>query len=986
MRIVIDLQAAQAASRARGIGRYSLSLALAMARNRGPHEILIALNGHLPDTIGPIRAAFHGLLPAENIRVWKALAPVAQDDFRNEGRRKAAEQIREAFLAGLRPDVVHVSSLMEGLTDDAVTSIGSRPWPFLTAVTLYDLIPYIHRQAYLHHPIALGWYLGKIEHLRRADLLLAISESSRRESVERLGLPDHRSVDISADADAHFRPLDVSAESERAIRLKYGLRRPFVMYTGGIDLRKNIEGLIRAYAKLPAALRQGHQLAVVCSVQDSGRRALEEMAARQGLGADELILTGFVPDEDLPVLYNLCALFVFPSWHEGFGLPALEAMRCGAPVIGADKTSLPEVIGWEEALFDPHSDAAMAASIERGLTDEDFRRALLRHGQTQAAKFSWEQSARRAIAAMERLRRERSADPAGLPLARRPRLAYVSPLPPARSGIADYSAELLPVLSRHYDIEVIVSEDQVADPWILENCPQRSVDWFRRNPGRYDRVIYHFGNSSYHEHMFSLLEEIPGVVVLHDFFLSGVILHREGSGRCPGAWASSLYGSHGYPALRAGFTAPVAETVCEYPCNLSVLQNAQGVIVHSEHSRRLARRWYGKEADKDWRCIPLLRKSAEAGSATRLAARGRLGFRPEDFLVCSFGLIGRTKQNHRLLEAWLRSPLARDARCHLVFVGENDAGAYGSALREAIAASGCHDRVKITGWAEPGLYRAYLRAADAGVQLRTLSRGETSAAVLDCMSHGIATIVNANGGMDDLPGDAVWKLPDDFDDAQLVDALAMLYADGEKREKLSVRAQEVIRTDHDPVRCAARYAEALEGFHRAARASVSGLTQEIAALDLFTPDDPALTEVADAIDFSTSPNIPTPQVLIDISGVAQTDAGRDDQRLTRGVLRRWLSEPPQGFRIEPVYVTPGAAGYRYARKFTLRLLGCPEDALQDEPVSYRPGDHFLGLDSDPRNKLVQRACLQAMRHAGVNVRFIGRDLLLSGPLSLSQPA
>lgn len=971
MRIVIDLQAAQAGSRARGIGRYSLSLALAMARNRGEHEILIALNGYLPDTIGPIRAAFEGLLPAENIRVWKALAPVAQDDVRNDGRRRAAEQIREAFLASLRPDVVHVSSLMEGLTDDAVTSIGHRPWPFPTAVTLYDLIPYVHRQAYLHHPIALAWYLGKIEHLRRADLLLAISESSRREGVGCLGLPDHRSVNISADADAHFRPMDVSAESERAIRLKYGLRRPFVMYTGGIDLRKNIEGLIRAYAKLPAALRQGHQLAVVCTVQDSGRRALEETAARLGLGADELILTGFVPDEDLPVLYNLCALFVFPSWHEGFGLPALEAMRCGAPVIGADKTSLPEVIGWEEALFDPHSDAAMAASIERGLTDEDFRRSLLRHGRTQAAGFSWEESARRAIAAMERLQDERPASPADLPLARRPRLAYVSPLPPARSGIADYSAELLPALSRHYEIEVIVAEDHVADPWILENCPRRSVEWFRRNPGRYDRVIYHFGNSSYHEHMFALLEEIPGVVVLHDFFLSGVIHHREGSGRCPGVWASSLYGSHGYPAVRVGLTAPVAEAVAEYPCNLSVLQNAQGVIVHSEHSRRLARQWYGKEAGKDWRCIPLLRTPCEAGSATKRSARDGLGFRPDDFLVCSFGLIGRTKQNHRLLQAWLRSPLARDARCHLVFVGENDAGPYGSALREAIAASGCHERIKITGWADPALFRAYLRAADAGVQLRTLSRGETSAAVLDCMNHGIATIVNANGSMDDLPGDAVWKLPDDFDDAQLADALARLHADGDKREKLGARAREVIRADHDPVRCAARYAEALEGFHRAARASVAGLAREIAALGLFSPDDAALTDVADAIDFSISPNVPTPQILIDISGLAQADADPEAQSHARAVLRQWLSEPPEGFRIEPVYAAPGEAGFRYARKFTLRFLGCPEDALQDEPVSYRPGDHFLAADSDPRDMPARQACLQAMRHAGVKVRLPG---------------
>ena len=369
MRIVIDLQAAQTGSRTRGIGRYSLSLALAMARNHGEHEILIALNGLFPDTIVPIRTAFHGLVPKENIRVWHALAPVAQMNARNDWRRQAAEKIRETFLASLRPDVIHVASLFEGLIEDAATSIGVTPCSIPTAVTVYDLIPYIHRKPYLDDLVIRDWYLGKIDHLRRADLWLAISESSRSEGVGRLGLPDDRTINISSDADGHFQPIEVSAEHKGAILKKHGLRGPFVMYTGGNDHRKNIEGLIRAFAKLPAALRKDHQLAIVCSLQPEGKRALEELAARHGLGRDAVILTGFVSDDDLRVLYNICALFVFPSWHEGFGLPALEAMRCGAPVLGANTTSLPEVIGNDEALFDQHSDGSIAASIERGLTD-----------------------------------------------------------------------------------------------------------------------------------------------------------------------------------------------------------------------------------------------------------------------------------------------------------------------------------------------------------------------------------------------------------------------------------------------------------------------------------------------------------------------------------------------------------------------------------------------------------------------------------------
>lgn len=115
MRIVIDMQGAQTASRIRGIGRYTLSLTQAIVRNRGRHEIIIALNGLFPDTIEPIRAAFHSLLPQENIRVWYVPGPVRECDPGNIWRREVAERIREAFLENLQPDVVHVSSLFRGI-------------------------------------------------------------------------------------------------------------------------------------------------------------------------------------------------------------------------------------------------------------------------------------------------------------------------------------------------------------------------------------------------------------------------------------------------------------------------------------------------------------------------------------------------------------------------------------------------------------------------------------------------------------------------------------------------------------------------------------------------------------------------------------------------------------------------------------------------------------------------------------------------------
>ena len=971
MRIVIDMQGAQSSgSRNRGIGRYTLSLVKAIVQERGTHEIILALNGQFPETIEPIRAVFEGLLLQQNIRVWHCVTPTTHLEKGNTARRHTAEWTYEAFLANQEPDFIYVTSLFEGLDDGAVTSIHCQQQKVPVAVTLYDLIPYIHPVPYLENPDVKSWYLEKIEHLRRANLWLAISESSRQEGIAHLGFSEEYSINVSTDADAEFQPITVSAEEENTLRQKYGLHHPFVMYTGGIDYRKNIEGLIRAYARLPKEVRSQHQLAIVCSVQQPSREALEGLAQQQGLAAHEVILTGFVPDEDLLALYNLCKLFIFPSWHEGFGLPALEAMRCGAPVIGANTSSLPEVIGWKEALFDPHSDKAMAQAIQKGLTDETFRAALVQHGHEQAQRFSWNASARRAIAAMEHyhLRQQQTEAVVTSPNTEpRPKLAYVSPLPPARSGIADYSAELLPELAQYYDIDVVVQQDEtVSEPWIQTNCTIRSAQWLLEHAGEYDRVLYHFGNSAFHQHMFDLLEKVPGVVVLHDFFLSGIRAHQELTGTEPFSWAKALQTAHGYKSLHARYTtADIADVIYEYPVNLTVLQRARGIIVHGEYSRKLARHWYSSFTEKNWFTIPHLRTPAPA-KIDRKAIRQKLGFDEEDLLVCSFGMLGPTKQNHRLLQAWLASPLATDPKAHLVFVGENHGGDYGQSLLNTITSSHMEDRIKITGWADTETFRDYLSAANIAVQLRSLSRGETSGTVLDCMNYGLATIVNANGNMADLDAAGVWMLPDDFSDAALVEALTTLAQDRTRREQLSARAVDIVRTRHKPSACALQYTEAIEHIYQREQDGLQGLVENIAKNH--HPEE-ELASIANCMarNFPAEPR--HRQLLLDISALVQQNASTEIQSLAQEALRDWLKNPPQGLKLEPVYSLENIAGYRYARRFMSHFMDITDEWAEDELVDAWAGDIFLGLAPHAASARAQQKLLQDWHNSGVGVWF-----------------
>jgi glycosyltransferase involved in cell wall biosynthesis len=977
MRVVIDLQGAQAENRNRGIGRYALSFTKAFIKNRGDIDVIVVLNALFGDSVDYIREDLFGLLPESKIQTWVPSPKVSALAPEHVWSRQASELVREAFIANLDPDLVLVTSLFEGLVDDAVTSVKTLNSSIPTAVVLYDLIPYINPEAYLSSPPVRQWYETKLKHLRRADLVLAISNSSRSEAIDHLGFTADEVINISTAIDTQLYRPELNAEGKAELETRLNIDRPFVMYTGGIDPRKNIEGLISAYANLSNAVRREHQLVIVCNIQPEERARLTTLAAASGLKKGDVCFTGFVSENDLITLYNSCKLFVFPSLHEGFGLPALEAMSCGKPVIASNTSSLPEVVGNVEALFDPYQSESITAKLEVVLSNDTLRAQLAESAIEQSRRFSWDQTAIHAVGAIHKLILQRRAVPAPIRVPRRPRLAYVSPLPPARSGISDYSAELLPELATHYQIDVIVAQESVTPFDAGINYKLRSVAWFEENAHLFDRVIYHFGNSTFHDHMFHLIEKIPGTVVLHDFFLSGIVANMEIHQGQPGFWTQALYHGHGYRAIHERVNGvDTADAVWKYSCNLRVLQQAQGIIVHSHYSIRLAQQWYGESSGLKWAEIPLLRTPRFPDKRKRAATKEKLGFSKDDFVVCSYGLLGPSKLNDRLLDAWLESELSKDEHCHLVYVGQNSEGAFGEDLLKKINSSHCRDRIKITGWADAEMFKAYLEIADAAVQLRTLSRGETSAAVLDCLNYGIATIVNANGSMSDIPTASLVKLPDEFNDAELSDALNLLRHDSSTREHIGAEGQKLIHTRHSPRACARLYREAIERFHEESYHSVSELVSSVAALEKNNFSFENSMALAQSIDQSLKPTISKPQLLVDISELVNRDAKSGIQRVVRSILETWLLSPPGNYRVEPIYATGEEDGYRYARQFTLGFLNCPNHLLQDEPVVFHSGDHFIGLDLQPVVVPRQELALREMRRRGVKVQFVVYDLLL----------
>ncbi len=260
-----------------------------------------------------------------------------------------------------------------------------------TVLTVHDLI---FRRYPQHHKPLNRWYLNATMPLfcRRAGHIIAVSEQTKRDVMAAYGVPAEKITVIYEAADAHFRPQ--SPEVVAAARARYHLADRYLLFVGTLEPRKNLIRLLAAFERLHAA-RLTDALVI------AGKRGwlyadffarLEESPARQAV-----IFPGWVDDADLPALYAGSQVLAFPSEFEGFGLPVLEAMACGTPVVCSNSSSLPEVAGEAALLVDPFDVDALTAALGRVLTDAALAEEMRLRGLQQAARFSWAQAAQRTL-------------------------------------------------------------------------------------------------------------------------------------------------------------------------------------------------------------------------------------------------------------------------------------------------------------------------------------------------------------------------------------------------------------------------------------------------------------------------------------------------------------------------------------------------------------------------------------------------------------
>jgi glycosyltransferase involved in cell wall biosynthesis len=232
--------------------------------------------------------------------------------------------------------------------------------------------------------------------VKRADLVLADSESTKRDLAELLDVPPEKVRVVYAGVEPRFQPI-VDEEQLRVVARRYDLDPPFILTVGTLEPRKNLQRLFAAYALLRERLAGAPRLVVVGAkgwLTEGIFAALEESGIKE-----HVQFPGYVADEDLPAVYNLAGLFVFPSLYEGFGIPPLEALACGVPVACSNAPSLPEVVGDAALTFEPTDVEAMADAMLRLLTDSDLRAGLISRGRDRATHFTWAAAATDLLAA-----------------------------------------------------------------------------------------------------------------------------------------------------------------------------------------------------------------------------------------------------------------------------------------------------------------------------------------------------------------------------------------------------------------------------------------------------------------------------------------------------------------------------------------------------------------------------------------------------------
>jgi len=650
-----------------------------------------------------------------------------------------------------------------------VARLFDRP-EILPCAVVYDFIPLLDPDRYLASRESLLAYAAAREWLAAARVFLPISTAVGDELVARLGV-DSRSVEVTGvalrGAFAAFHAGGTPAPRPATAPENY------VMFVGGPDPRKNLETVVSALGRIGG---NDPALVIAGGYPDRWRRRVARMAT----GADgrlvRLVFLDHVSDAELAGWYGHAAATVVASRAEGFSMPVIEAMACGSPVIASDIPCHRELVSDPAARFDPDAPDELAGRLRGLLVDARARERLVAAQRSTPERFTAARVGERFAAALEMRMPGHARRARKVVAARRPVIALVSPFPPDRSGVADYTRRTAAALASRADVDVWTDQPEpVGDAGVRAFHAIGSGAWLRPD---YDATVAVLGNSSFHAPILAGHLRHGGPCILHDSRLLDLNAWWHGIERTRVLAEAEL----GRPVTEAEvrrWTRHQGEIPTLFLSE--VARVSEPLFVHSRALADHVARLYGVEAIH----LPfaLLREFTprDTSPATRERARAALGIPPGRTVIVTLGIYGATKAPEVCAEAIARMRGAgRDA--HLVFVG--DAGRSAEPVRLRAAECGAGNAVHFTAeWIGDETWRTWLLAADGAIQLRTHRFGGISGALMDCIAAGVPTVANEDlAAALDAPS-TVARVADAFTAADVATALEGLLAHGGGRDE-----------------------------------------------------------------------------------------------------------------------------------------------------------------------------------------------------------
>ncbi len=602
----------------------------------------------------------------------------------------------------------------------------------LSTALVYDFIPLDLADRYLHNSKAVQDYLLNLAWLKHYDMMFPISRYSANRLLDLVDVARRQvhvtGVALRPEFEAMLSGADIESSTPQHPLGEYFL------FVGGADPRKNLDTVLRAHARLAPDCKP--TLLVVGSYPD---RFLDQAVAQyrsHGGNPSQLQSRSHLSDRELATLYRDCLCMICSSEIEGFSLPPVEAISCGSAVLISRNAAHLELVDFQDATFESHDDDRLAQLMNRAIHDRDWIEHLAVREKNVAERFLLERVAYRFWGPISRQLKALPSGPRFQLSCRRPQsVAILTPFPPDRSGVADYTRKAVEEIGKLVAVDIYC---ETASPQ-----PTRGVRNFlplSEHPytsGKYDRVLSVIGNSHFHTRIIEAQVKHGGPCLIHDNRLAEIYHAWKGPHVFQQMASKSLGRDVSFAEAQEWIRDPGKLQSMFYD---DLIARAEPLIVHSKGIQRHVKAQYGIDAKYLPFCVYREFPDDWLTAEAKQTARQKLGIPADVLAIISLGMVHPVKAPHSCLEA-LASVRKRGINAQLYFVGS--ATGQEDYVLEFAKRLGIQAAVHLCGdWVDEQMYIDHIIAADMAIQPRTHFFGGLSGAMLDCIASGLVTVAN----------------------------------------------------------------------------------------------------------------------------------------------------------------------------------------------------------------------------------------------------